>query len=124
MAQAKTRLKGAWQFSLETMNKRKTRPGKFSPGGSGDTFQLVKNPPRESARGPKPFRASIVPGGVYGGDGAIFAEENPIFQSKIASLQFPRPEIRRILAETGRGGSGGGVYSPVHQFVKKTFLTS
>ncbi len=90
MAQAKTRLKGAWQFSLETMNKRKT----------------------------------IVPGGVYGGDGAIFAEENPIFQSKIASLQFPRPEIHRILAETGRGGSGGGVYSPVHQLVKKTFLTS
>ena len=29
---------------------------------------------------------------VYGGDGAIFAEENPIFQSKIASLQFPAPE--------------------------------
>ena len=34
---------------------------------------------------------------------AIFAEENPIFQSKIASLQFPRPKIRRILAETGGG---------------------
>jgi len=31
---------------------------------------------------PKPFRALIVPGGVYGGDGAIFAPENPIFQSK------------------------------------------
>ena len=36
----------------------------------------------QSARGPKPFRALIVPGGVYGGDGAIFAPENPIFQSK------------------------------------------
>ena len=32
--------------------------------------------------GTKPFRVSIVPGGVYGGDGAIFAEENLIFQSK------------------------------------------
>ena len=36
----------------------------------------------KSKRGAKPFRASIVPGGVYGGDGAIFAAENPIFQSK------------------------------------------
>ena len=61
--------------------------------------QTVKNP-EESAREPKPSRIKIVPGGVYGGDGAIFAEENPIFQSKIASLQFPRPKIRRILAET------------------------
>ena len=91
MAQAKTRLKGAWQFSLETMNKRKTRPGEVFPGGSGDTFQLVKNPPRESARGPKPFRASIVPGGVYGGDGAIFAAENPIFQSKNRFLAVSAP---------------------------------
>ena len=70
--------------------------------------------------GTKLFRALIVPGGVYGGDGAIFAEENPIFQSKIASLQFPRPEIRRILAETGRGGSGGGVYSPATRGCEKT----
>ena len=52
-------------------------------------IQTVKKP-WESARGgtkrapcgTEPFRASIVPGGVYGGDGAIFAEENPIFQSK------------------------------------------
>ena len=27
----------------------------------------------------------------------------PFSRAKIASLQFPRPEIRRILAETGRG---------------------
>ena len=36
----------------------------------------------ESSRGPKPSRFLIVPGGVYGGCGAIFAAENPIFQSK------------------------------------------
>ena len=35
----------------------------------------------ESSRGPKPSRISIVHGGVYGGDGTIFAAENPIFQS-------------------------------------------
>ena len=40
--------------------------------------QSVKKP----KKGAKPFRALIVPGGVYGGDGAIFAAENPIFQSK------------------------------------------
>ena len=43
--------------------------------------QTVKNP-EESAREPKSSRIKIVPGGVYGGDGAIFAAENPIFQSK------------------------------------------
>ena len=67
--------------------------------------------PEESARGRKPFRGSIVPGGVYGGDGAIFAAEIPFSRAKIASLQFPRPKIRRILAETGEGGSGGGARS-------------
>ena len=36
----------------------------------------------ESSRGPKLSRFLIVPGGVYGGCGAIFAAENPIFQSK------------------------------------------
>ena len=30
----------------------------------------------------------------------------PFSRAKIASLQFPRPKIHRILAETGRGGSG------------------
>ena len=38
--------------------------------------------PWERVRETEPFRASIVPGGVYGRDGAIFAAENPIFQSK------------------------------------------
>ena len=62
---------------------------------------LSKNPRRERER--RSLFASIVPGGVYGGDGAIFAEENPIFQSENRFLQFPRPKIRRILAETGEG---------------------
>ena len=44
-------------------------------------FQAVKKP-TESSRGPKPSRISIESGGVYGGCGAIFAAENPIFQSK------------------------------------------
>lgn len=36
----------------------------------------MSNKPQESARGPKPFRVSIVPDGVYVGDGVIFASEN------------------------------------------------
>ena len=40
---------------------------------------------------PKPFRALIVPGGVYGGGGAIFAAENPIFQSKNRFLAVSAP---------------------------------
>ena len=43
--------------------------------------QTVENP-SESSRGPKPSRISIVPSGMYGGHGRIFAAENPIFQSK------------------------------------------
>ena len=42
--------------------------------------------------GTKPFRVSIVPGGVYGGGGVIFASENPIFQSKNRFLAVSAPE--------------------------------
>ena len=55
-----------------------------------EILQTVKIP-EESARGPKPFRALIVPGGVYGGGGAIFAAENPIFQSKNRFLAVSAP---------------------------------
>ena len=37
---------------------------------------------RKNARGLKSLRVSIVPGGVYGGDGAIFVAGNLISQSK------------------------------------------
>ena len=47
---------------------------------------------QKSAREPKPFRALIVPGGVYGGGGAIFASENPIFQSKNRFFAVSAPE--------------------------------
>ncbi len=60
------------------------------PSLAGRPIRLLENP-RESARGPKPFRASIVPGGMYGGCGAIFASENPIFQSKNRFLAVSAP---------------------------------
>ena len=89
--------------------------------------------PRESSRGPKPSRTSIVPGGVYAGKVACPkgkqvasrpAKRNRRFRlvapgadffgagacpprRKIASLQIPRPEIQRISAESEKGWCGG-----------------
>ena len=53
-------------------------------------LQTVEKP-LESSRGPKPSRISIVPSGMYGGHGRIFAAENPIFQSKNRSLAVFAP---------------------------------
>ena len=56
----------------------------------GSASQTVEKP-LESSRGPKPSRISIVPSGMYGGHGRIFAAENPIFQSKNRSLAVFAP---------------------------------
>ena len=60
--------------------------------------------PLESSRGPEPSRTTIVPGGVNGGDGRIFAAENSIFQSKNRFFAVFAAGIRRIQAKTGEGG--------------------
>ena len=54
------------------------------PKGQGQTVAK----PLESSRGPKPSRISIVPSGMYGEYGRIFAVENPIFQCKNRFLRF------------------------------------
>ena len=84
-----------------------------TPGVSGEVMttglaggQTVEKPP-ESSRGPEPSRTTIVPGGVNGGDGRVFA----VFAAG----------IRRIQAKTGEGGRGGGACFPVHQLVKRLF---
>ena len=51
----------------------------------------VRETVKTQVRGRKPFCGTIVPGGVYGGDGAIFAAENPIFQSKNRFLTVSAP---------------------------------
>ena len=48
------------------------------------------------------------------GAGRFLRRKIPFSRAKIVSLQFLRPEIRRISAKTGEGGSGGGVSSPPH----------
>ena len=106
--------------------------------------------PRKSARGQRPFRTLIVPCGVYAGVRRFLRREILSSRVKIVSLQFPRPEIRRISAESGRGGRRRGIcrilrfrqrrhwtqtensrrgarrerYSPVLQPGKKGFLTN
>ena len=61
--------------------------------------QTVEKP----KRGAKPFHTSIVPGGVYGGGGAIFASENPIFQSKNRFLTVSAPENPQDFSGNWRG---------------------
>src|SRR5699024_237584 len=70
---------------------------------------------KKTKRRAKPFAFQSSPAACTAGAGRFLRRKIPFSRAKIASLQFPRPEIRRILAETGRGGSGGGVYSPVHR---------
>ena len=55
----------------------------------GSPHSLSKNQGERA----NPIRASIVPGGVYGGDGAILRRKIPFSRAKIASLQFPRSKI-------------------------------
>ena len=81
--------------------------------------RLPKNQREEQS----PFALQSSPAACTAGAGRFLRRKIPFSRAKIVSLQFPRPEIRRILAETGEGGSGGRACSPVHQRVKKTFLT-
>ena len=60
---------------------------------SKEVLQAVRRSKTTIANcGTKPFRDTIVPGGVYGGDGVIFAAENPIFQSKNRFFAVSAPE--------------------------------
>ena len=77
--------------------------------------------PLESARRPEPSRTTIVPGGLNGGDGGIFAAEKSIFRSNNRFLAVFVTGIRRIQAKTGEGGRGGGACFPVHPLVKNRF---
>ena len=61
----------------------------------------------ESSRGCEPSRLPIDPGDLCGGIVLIFSEGSLPPGEKIASLQIPRPEIRRISAESEKGWCGG-----------------
>ena len=50
-----------------------------------------------------PFAVQSSPAACTAGAGRFLRQKIPFSRAKFASLQFPRPKIRRILAETGRG---------------------
>ena len=77
-----------------------------------EPLRLSLSKTRESSSRPQPSRASIESGGVYAGFAAISSEGSLPPGEEIASLQFPRPEMRSISAETGRGGSLPGEFAP------------
>ena len=54
---------------------------------------------------------------MYGGDGVTFAPEESFSRAKITSLQFLRPKIHRISAETD-GVVGGAESRGFYGFAK------
>ena len=57
---------------------------------------------QESLRGPQPFQLPSYPGDLCAGGGLFLCREIPFPGAKIDSFPFLRPEIRRILAKTGK----------------------
>lgn len=78
-------------------------------------FRLSKKP--WSAReGRSPLEQQSRPAACTAGAGGCLRRKIPFSRANILTLQFLRPEIRKISAKTGRGGSGGGACSLVHHF--------
>ena len=62
------------------------------------------------------------PAACTAGAGRLKAAENPIFRAqKSFHCSFCARKSERFFAKTGRGGSGEGASSPVHQLVKSLF---
>ena len=58
---------------------------------------------RRAREGRSPFALQSSPAACTAGTGQFLRRKIPFSRAKIVSLQFPRPKIRRILAETGGG---------------------
>ena len=83
--------------------------------------RLSKNP-WESSRGPQPSRITIVASGVYGGHGAIFSEENPIFRRKNRFLADFAAGTRRVPAKSVKGVVAAGEVGPPPPACQKHFF--
>ena len=84
-------------------------------------MQTVEKP-RKSSRGPKPSRIPIVPGGVYGGDRAIFASGNLISQSKNRFIAVFAPGNPKDFSENWRGWQWRGSLLPRPPACQKDFF--
>jgi len=60
---------------------------------------------------------------MHGDNGADFSGAKSYFAKEKRYIADFATGILWIQAKSGRGGSGGGACSPVHQSVKNTFLT-
>ena len=75
-----------------------------------------------------PLALKSSPAACTAGTGRFLRRKIPFSKAKIASLQFPRPKIRRILAETGGAHEGRrqwrkqAVVSPMKQGVPQASL--
>ena len=58
---------------------------------------------------------------MYGGHGAIFAAENPIFQSKNRFPAVFAPGNPKDFSKNWRGWQWRGSFFPVHMLVKNLF---
>ena len=103
-------------------------PGGYGKEGQGAAVFLmardIKNPssfrkrgqtvkkPRRAREGRSHFELSIVPGGMYGGHGTVFASENPIFQRKNRFLAGSAPEKSSIFSGDWRGWQWRGSLLP------------
>ena len=85
----------------------------LSKGAAKEQQKFFRSPrlPKNQREGQSPFALQSSPAACTAGTGRFLRRKISFSRAKIASLQFPRPEIRRILAETGEGGSGGGARS-------------
>ena len=70
-----------FQMDCEKPGERLGAAKKNGAEANQSRLRLSKNP-RRAREGRSSLELLIVPGGVYGGRGTIFAEENLIFQSK------------------------------------------
>ena len=62
--------------------------------------------------GEQPLQCSIVPDGMYVGNGGIFASGSLSTRAKMPSLQICRPEIRRISGKSVKGVVLAGEVGP------------
>ena len=92
------------RFFHPSAHKKRMKPN--APSVPETTYSFSAHSPaeylRESLRGPQPFQLLSYPGDLRAGGGLFLCREIPFPGAKIDSFPFSRPEIRRILAKTGK----------------------
>ena len=96
----------AWRATIPAMA-NSTLPASLKPikGAAKEQQKFFRSPrlPKNQREGQSPFALQSSPAACTAGTGRFLRRKISFSRAKIASLQFPRPEIRRILAETGEG---------------------